>query len=72
MTTHRGHSLVVDDNELNALLWSQAATAQGHLVETARDGFEALVKLRAAKPPFEAVLLDILLEIYSRHYGLSH
>jgi signal transduction histidine kinase len=61
MTIQRGRILVVDDNELSLLLLSQAVTAQGHIVETAHDGLEALAKLRAAKPAFDVVLLDILM-----------
>ncbi len=61
MTTLHGHILVVDDNEIGASLLSHAVLAQGHTVSIARDGYDALAKLREAKPSFDVVLLDILM-----------
>lgn len=52
-----GHLLVVDDNRVNRILLSRGLEGQGHKVETAENGKQALEKLRANF--FDLVLLDI-------------
>ena len=52
-----GHLLVVDDNKVNRILLSRGLEGQGHRVETAENGKQALEKLRTQ--PFDLVLLDI-------------
>jgi len=54
-----GHILVVDDNRLNRLKLSRALTQQGHSVNEAENGREALEMLRSEL--FDLVLLDILM-----------
>jgi adenylate cyclase len=53
----RGHLLVVDDNKVNRLLLGRGLEQQGHSVEFAENGRQALDKLRATE--FDLVLLDI-------------
>jgi len=55
--TEPGHLLVVDDNKVNRLLLSRSLEQQGHSVETAENGRQALEMLRSR--PFDLVLLDI-------------
>ena len=60
MTTARqesGRLLVVDDNKVNRILLARGLEAQGHRVETAENGKQALEKLRSDS--FDLVLLDI-------------
>jgi class 3 adenylate cyclase len=59
MTTRQepGHLLVVDDNKVNRILLARGLEGQGHNVETAENGKQALEKLRSH--PFDLVLLDI-------------
>jgi len=52
-----GYLLVVDDNKVNRILLLRNLEQQGHTVETAENGKEALEKLRAKS--FDLVLLDI-------------
>jgi adenylate cyclase len=52
-----GHLLVVDDNKVNRILLSRGLEGDGHKVETAENGRQALDKLRANV--FDLVLLDI-------------
>jgi class 3 adenylate cyclase len=52
-----GHLLVVDDNKVNRILLARGLERQGHKVETAENGKQALEKLRSI--PFDLVLLDI-------------
>ena len=52
-----GHLLVVDDNKVNRLLLSRGLEQEGHKVDTAENGRQALEKLRADS--FDLVLLDI-------------
>lgn len=52
-----GRVLVVDDNQVNRKLLSQHLHKDGHRVETAEDGEEALLKLHAGS--FDLVLLDL-------------
>lgn len=52
-----GHLLVVDDNKVNRILLSRGLEGDGHKVEIAENGRQALEKLRAES--FDLVLLDI-------------
>jgi class 3 adenylate cyclase len=52
-----GRLLVVDDNKVNRILLARGLEGQGHKVETAENGRQALERLRAN--PFDLVLLDI-------------
>ncbi len=52
-----GRLLVVDDNKVNRILLSRGLEDNGHSVETAENGKQALEKLRAGS--FDLVLLDI-------------
>ena len=52
-----GHLLVVDDNRVNRILLARGLESQGHKVETAENGKQALEKLRSNL--FDLVLLDI-------------
>jgi CheY-like chemotaxis protein len=62
MTPSTGHILVVDDNPVNRRLLTRALHEQGYSAATANDGRSALALLRAAQsPPFDVVLLDILM-----------
>jgi class 3 adenylate cyclase/CheY-like chemotaxis protein len=54
-----GTVLVVDDNELNCEILCRTLCHDGHKVETAHNGREALEKLQARS--FDAVLLDIIM-----------
>jgi CheY-like chemotaxis protein len=55
MTT--GRLLVVDDNKVNRLLLSRSLEQQGHLVEMAENGVQAIEMMQSK--PFDLVLLDI-------------
>jgi adenylate cyclase len=52
-----GYLLVVDDNKVNRLLLGRSLEQQGHRVEMAENGRQALEMMRAR--PFDVVLLDI-------------
>ncbi|HEX9331757.1 MAG TPA: adenylate/guanylate cyclase domain-containing protein [Anaerolineales bacterium] len=52
-----GRLLVVDDNKVNRILLSRGLEGNGHKVETAENGKQALEKLRT--DAFDLVLLDI-------------
>jgi adenylate cyclase len=52
-----GHLLVVDDNKVNRILLTRGLEGDGHKVETAENGKQALEKLRTGS--FDLVLLDI-------------
>lgn len=52
-----GRLLVVDDNRVNRILLARGLESQGHRVETAENGKQALEKLRTDS--FDLVLLDI-------------
>lgn len=54
-----GHLLVVDDNEMNRDMLSRRLKRQGHTVETAENGYQALGMLMSEK--FDLVLLDIMM-----------
>lgn len=51
--------LVVDDSDVNRYMLKQHVTAQKHVVVDARNGVEALEKLRSER--FDLVLLDVLM-----------
>jgi PleD family two-component response regulator len=61
METQSGRILVVDDHKTNRLKMSFAVKKEGHEVETAENGLEAMEMLRAK--PFDLVLLDILMPV---------
>ncbi len=52
-----GRILVVDDNKVNRLLLTHSLEQQGHMIETAENGKQALEKLHLGD--FDLVLLDI-------------
>jgi class 3 adenylate cyclase len=52
-----GHLLLVDDNKVNRILLSRGLESDGHKIEIAENGRQALEKLRAN--PYDLVLLDI-------------
>jgi adenylate cyclase len=52
-----GYLLVVDDNKVNRILLARGLEGNGHKVETAENGKQALEKLRSDS--FDLVLLDI-------------
>src|SRR5512147_2712093 len=52
-----GQLLVVDDNKVNRILLARGLEQQGHKVELAENGRQALEKLRTGA--FDLVLLDI-------------
>lgn len=55
--TRPGHILVVDDNKMNRLVLTRGLAQQGYSTDTAENGTQALMMLRAE--PFDLVLLDI-------------
>jgi len=62
--------LVVDDNEMNRDMLARRLLRQGHLVETAIHGREALSMLQAAA--FDLVLLDIMMPEMNGYELLEH
>ena len=56
-TPKPGHLLVVDDNKVNRILLSRGLEQDGHQVETAENGKQALEMLR--RDSYDVVLLDI-------------
>jgi phosphoserine phosphatase RsbU/P len=65
-----GRILVVDDNEMNRDLLSRRLQRQGHAVEVAVHGLQALDWLRAAE--FDVVLLDIMMPEMNGYELLAH
>lgn len=59
MTTEQGHILVVDDHRTNRLKLSLGLKQQGHTVDIAENGLQALDMLQAQS--FDLVLLDIMM-----------
>ena len=59
MKNDRGNLLIVDDNHVNRHLLARRVRRQGHLVDSASDGFEALEMMRTQE--FDLVLLDIMM-----------
>src|SRR5690606_16086600 len=56
-----GHILVVDDNEMNRDMLSRRLQRQGHTVELAEDGRQALGMIEAGD--YDLVLLDIMMPV---------
>ncbi|MCB9076824.1 MAG: response regulator [Anaerolineaceae bacterium] len=54
-----GHLLVVDDNEMNRDMLSRRLKRQGHMVDVAVNGRDALTMMK--QQPFDLVLLDIMM-----------
>jgi signal transduction histidine kinase len=69
MTTVQGHILVVDDYPMNRMKLSRVLEQQGHTVELAEDGNQALALLR--KRAFDVVLLDIIMPEMDGHQVLE-
>ncbi|HET9820157.1 MAG TPA: response regulator, partial [Rhodanobacteraceae bacterium] len=63
------HVLVVDDNEMNRDLLARRLQREGHRVDLAVDGRDALDKLAA--DPFDLVLLDIMMPGMDGHEVLQ-
>jgi signal transduction histidine kinase/HAMP domain-containing protein/CheY-like chemotaxis protein len=59
--------LVVDDDDRNAFALTRALESQGMHVDTAENGREALERLRAAAPPYDLVLMDIMMPEMDGH-----
>jgi adenylate cyclase len=57
VANNTGRLLVVDDNKVNRLLLGRSLEQQGHIVEMAEDGLQALEMLHSK--PFDLVLSDI-------------
>ncbi len=57
--TAGGRILVVDDERLNRMILRRALESQGHLVEEAENGRQALERLAAG--PIDLVLLDLIM-----------
>jgi signal transduction histidine kinase len=59
----QGHILVVDDNRLNRLKLTRILEQQGHTVDLAEDGRQALARLteQPAAKPYDVVLLDLIM-----------
>jgi len=65
-----GHLLVVDDNEMNRDMLSRRLIRQGHTVEMAVDGRQALEMIKTQK--FDLVLLDIMMPEMNGYQVLEH
>jgi serine phosphatase RsbU (regulator of sigma subunit) len=61
VASETGHILVVDDNEMNRDMLSRRLLRQGHTVDMAEDGREALGKLETGD--YDLVLLDIMMPV---------
>ncbi len=55
--------LVVEDNAINRQIAGELLEAEGAQVEMACDGAEGVAAVRAADPPFDAVLMDIQMPV---------
>lgn len=72
MKDGRGHILVVDDNQVNRLLLTRALQEQGYTTATTADGQQALALLQADRtPPFDVVLLDIVMPVLDGYQTLA-
>jgi sigma-B regulation protein RsbU (phosphoserine phosphatase) len=69
-TTRGGLLLVVDDNEMNRDMLSRRLQRQGHQVEVATNGREALTLIKAQK--FDLMLLDIMMPEMNGYEVLEH
>jgi len=68
--TLAGHILVVDDNEMNRDMLTRRLNRQGHTVEIAVDGRQALEMIRSHK--FDLILLDIMMPEMNGYEVLEH
>lgn len=68
--TDPGHILVVDDNDMNRDMLSRRLIRQGHTVESAVNGRDALDRMAAE--PFDLVLLDIMMPEMNGYEVLEH
>jgi signal transduction histidine kinase/HAMP domain-containing protein/CheY-like chemotaxis protein len=59
--------LVVDDDDRNAYALQRALEAQGMVVDTAEDGLQALERLAHAAPPYDVVLMDVMMPELDGH-----
>jgi signal transduction histidine kinase/HAMP domain-containing protein/CheY-like chemotaxis protein len=59
--------LVVDDDDRNVFALTRALESQGMLVDSADNGAEALERLRQAAPPYDLVLMDIMMPEMDGH-----
>lgn len=64
-----GRLLVVDDNKVNRLLLGRSLEQQGHSIEMAENGQQALEMMRAK--PFDLVLLDIEMPVMDGYQVLE-
>ena len=64
-----GHLLVVDDNKVNRLLLGRGLEQQGHTVDFAENGRQALEMLRSK--PFDLILLDIKMPVMDGYQVLE-
>lgn len=69
MINEHGHILVVDDHRTNRLKLSLGLKQQGHTVEVAENGQQALEMLRAQA--FDLVLLDIIMPVMDGYQVLQ-
>lgn len=69
-TSRGGLLLVVDDNEMNRDMLSRRLLRQGHQIEMATNGREALAMITAHK--FDLVLLDIMMPEMNGYEVLEH
>jgi PleD family two-component response regulator len=69
MESQPGSILVVDDHKTNRLKMSFAVKKEGHEVETAENGLEALELMQAR--PFDLVLLDIVMPVMDGYEVLT-
>jgi len=65
-----GHILVVDDNEMNRDMLARRLQRQGHTIEMAIHGRDALAKLEAGE--YDLVLLDIMMPEMNGYELLEH
>ncbi len=70
MDNGKGLILVVDDNRLNRVKLSRSVEMQGHTVETAENGRDALERLR--QRPFDVMLLDLVMPEMDGFAVLAH
>ncbi|HEY0310102.1 MAG TPA: SpoIIE family protein phosphatase [Luteimonas sp.] len=67
-----GRVLVVDDNAMNRDMLARRLQRQGHAVELATHGREALARLEAGPDDFDLVLLDIMMPGMNGYELLGH
>jgi sigma-B regulation protein RsbU (phosphoserine phosphatase) len=70
MTDRAGYILVVDDNRVNRMMLQGMLLRQGHLVEVAENGKEALELIKTKA--FDLVLLDIVMPELNGYQVLEH